>query len=77
MSNVVYLPGTCGTCAASHPHGSNQIECRLNPPTPLLLGVQKHPIEGMNPQPVVNAFFPVLGTHFFCSQYRPKPGVSS
>jgi hypothetical protein len=65
-------PFTCGSCAAGVPIHNDQVQCRFMPPTPFIVGVQQHPLQGMPPQPVVNCFFPVLADHFWCRQYQAR-----
>lgn len=64
----------CGFCTAFNP-GANAKgklgQCRLNPPTVLLVGMSQGPLG--QPQPALDSYFPLVLTDWWCRQFERRP----
>lgn len=45
--------------------------CRRHPPVPILLGVEQASFAGMQPKPVIQAYFPNMMPNGWCGEHRP------
>lgn len=71
------MPETCGNCrffvrsAPLQAHGN----CRAKPPTALVVGMRPPQLQGQQPQPVVDSFWPLVLDTLWCGSYRERTAV--
>lgn len=74
------MKGNCGQCAAYHPTHGNQGECRMGPPTAMIVGMAAPQmpkgimLQGGNPgpQPVFGGVWPPVQSHQGCLMWQPS-----
>ena len=55
---------TCKSCVHAHIINTTQhIQCRVNPPFPLV-------VPGQTGEPIIECFFPVLREDLYCGQHK-------
>lgn len=68
---------TCATCDAYLAANDKGGYCRVNPPTPMVVGMIQNQFRPADPpQPLVNTYFPSMLKDGWCRQHRPVENFS-
>lgn len=79
------MVASCGSCrffvgmgkAKAPGSGDREVmngQCRCEPPYPLVVGMQQHPITNAV-TPVVNGYFPLTNEDIFCGRWLPRENL--